>query len=202
MEITYETNETEESDTSQESSSPLPHQQRPRKNSKKIKQQPVPFPEHGVDIVDSPEELDEEEPSKKITQVLAWEQNWLFKRKKKPILFSKMAAESVPMLVPNPSSTSEEHDLIDDDDEEDRMSDIEDEDFNGGYFEFPEGHKTESNNNNININISNEAENEDDEPPPPPVHIKWPQDVVDIAAGKTARISVTVPDSEREYHSD
>ncbi|CAG7838304.1 unnamed protein product [Allacma fusca] len=169
VEITYETNETD-SDTSQDESSRLTQQQRPRKtNNKKTKNEPVPFPEHGVDIVDSPDENDEDEPSKKVSQVAAWEENWLFKKKKKPILFSKMAAESVPMLVPNPSATDN------DDNEEDKQSDIEDDDFIGDYFEFPGGG-------------DNQAYEES-------IDIKWPEDA-QVATGKTARFSVTLSDAE------
>ncbi|KDR23715.1 hypothetical protein L798_13875 [Zootermopsis nevadensis] len=83
-----------------------------------IKQQRVPFPELGVDIVDGAKEEDYDEdehsdssqsphPTDLVSPMNSWEENWLFQRRRLKaggVTGSvKRAPMPVPMLVPNPS---------------------------------------------------------------------------------------------------
>jgi hypothetical protein len=89
----------------------------------------VPFPEGGVEIVsrskvDASNEANEEDEDATgilISQISEWEQNWLFKRRKQILRRRNLMAESVSMLVPNPSDDGVEPQIGDD-----KISDLSD----------------------------------------------------------------------------
>ncbi|KAG1697694.1 Myosin light chain kinase, smooth muscle [Nymphon striatum] len=76
----------------------------------------VPFPEFGMDIVDigdnGSEDIEYDTTSTVVTPIDSWEENWLFKKMKKPVAYGTIGHrhlgrydDPICMLIPNPSES-------------------------------------------------------------------------------------------------
>jgi len=155
----------------------------------------VPFPEGGVEIVSRSKatadsglntsghdgnEEDEDPTGILISQISEWEQNWLFKRRKQILRRRNLMAESVSMLVPNPSDDGIEPqigtDKISDlSDLSDHVNDNDDDDDDDLDYSSEESETEEVQPEAPSITKTHKPANkivEEFQPPPPPAKVE------------------------------